>query len=161
MVMKKTCQILSLHESFILEDWLGFYPFITFAFLLPLFWYHLDMPITGYSLSEELNHVSINPKYDNRLFVELPVQYKKTTSSVQAFLDFLGFDFRNFRFTAVYNSILFSSPLVLLSKDWPVKKSANFFSIFCYKKVQKMILFFYVHITLYCGSWNHQKFLTI
>ena len=40
------------------------------------------MPITGYSLSEALIHVSINPKYDNRLFVELPVQYKKTTSSV-------------------------------------------------------------------------------
>ena len=34
---------------------------------------------------------------------------------VQAFLNFRGFDFRNFRFTAVYNSILFSSPLVLLS----------------------------------------------
>ena len=34
---------------------------------------------------------------------------------VQAFLDFRGFDFRNFRFTTVYNSILFSSPLVLLS----------------------------------------------
>ena len=34
---------------------------------------------------------------------------------IQAFLDFRGFDFRDFRFTAVYNSILFSSPLVLLS----------------------------------------------
>ena len=34
---------------------------------------------------------------------------------VQAFLDFRGFDFRGFRFTAGYNSILFSSPLVLLS----------------------------------------------
>ena len=34
---------------------------------------------------------------------------------VQAFLDFRGFDFRDFQFNAVYNSILFSSPLVLLS----------------------------------------------
>ena len=34
---------------------------------------------------------------------------------VQAFLDFHGFDFRNFQFNAFYNSILFSSPLVLLS----------------------------------------------
>ena len=34
---------------------------------------------------------------------------------IQAFLDFCGFDFRNFRFNEVYNSILFSSPLVLLS----------------------------------------------
>ena len=46
-------------------------------------------------------------------------------STVQPFLDFRGFnfrgfdfrgfDFRNFRFNAVYNSILFSSLLVLLS----------------------------------------------
>ena len=34
---------------------------------------------------------------------------------VQAFLDFCGFDLRDFQFNAVYNSILFSSPLVLLS----------------------------------------------
>ena len=34
---------------------------------------------------------------------------------VQAFLDFLVFDFRGFQFTAIYNSILFSSPLALLS----------------------------------------------
>ena len=32
---------------------------------------------------------------------------------VQAFLDFRGFNFHNFRFNAVYNSILFSSPVVL------------------------------------------------
>ena len=41
---------------------------------------------------------------------------KETVSiSIQAFLDFRGFVFHNFQFTAVYNSILFSSPLVLLS----------------------------------------------
>ena len=34
---------------------------------------------------------------------------------LQAFLDFHSFDFRNYRFTMVYNSILFSSLLVLLS----------------------------------------------
>ena len=34
--------------------------------------------------------------------------------SIQAFLDFCGFDFRNFRFTLFYNSIIFSSPLVPL-----------------------------------------------
>ena len=34
---------------------------------------------------------------------------------IQAFLDFRGFDFRDFRFNTVYNSILFSSPLVPLS----------------------------------------------
>jgi hypothetical protein len=32
---------------------------------------------------------------------------------VQAFLDFRAFDFRNFRFTTVYNSILFSYPSYL------------------------------------------------
>jgi hypothetical protein len=34
---------------------------------------------------------------------------------IQAFLDFRGFDFLDFQFNTVYNSILFSSPLVLLS----------------------------------------------
>ena len=35
--------------------------------------------------------------------------------TTQAFRGFRGFDFRNFQFTTVYNSILFSSHLVLLS----------------------------------------------
>ena len=34
---------------------------------------------------------------------------------IQVFLDFRAFDFCNFRFNGVYNSILFFSPLVLLS----------------------------------------------
>ena len=34
---------------------------------------------------------------------------------LQAFLDFCGFDFTDFRFNVVYNSIQLSSPLVLLS----------------------------------------------
>ena len=34
---------------------------------------------------------------------------------IQAFLNFRGFDFRDFWFNAVYNSILFSSILVLQS----------------------------------------------
>ena len=38
---------------------------------------------TGYPLSEYLIFASINPKYDDRLFIELRVLYKKTTSSVQ------------------------------------------------------------------------------
>ena len=37
-------------------------------------------PITG--LSEVLTLASTNPQYDNWLFIELRVQYKKTTSSV-------------------------------------------------------------------------------
>ena len=36
---------------------------------------------TGKSLSEALILASTNPQYDDRLFIELPVQYMKTTSS--------------------------------------------------------------------------------
>ena len=36
---------------------------------------------TGKSLSEEFILSSTNPQYDNRLFIDLPVQYMKTTSS--------------------------------------------------------------------------------
>ena len=35
---------------------------------------------TGKSKSEALIFVSINPQYDNRLFIKLQVQYKETTS---------------------------------------------------------------------------------
>ena len=35
------------------------------------------------SLSEALILGSTNPKYDKRLFIDLPVQYMKTTSSEQ------------------------------------------------------------------------------
>ena len=38
-----------------------------------------------------------------------------TVLTVQAFLKFRGFDFRDFWFNTIYNSILFISPLVLLS----------------------------------------------
>ena len=37
---------------------------------------------TGYFLSEAFILASINPKYDNRLFIQLRDQYGKTTSSV-------------------------------------------------------------------------------
>ena len=36
---------------------------------------------TGKSLSEALIFASTNPKYDNRLFIDLPVQYMKIPSS--------------------------------------------------------------------------------
>ena len=42
------------------------------------------------------------------------VDFYDLITTLQAFLDFRGFDFRNFGFTAVYNSIIFPSPLVLL-----------------------------------------------
>ena len=37
--------------------------------------------VTGKSLSEALIIGSTNPQYDKRLFIDLPVQYMKTTSS--------------------------------------------------------------------------------
>ena len=36
---------------------------------------------TGKSLSEALIHGSTNPQYNKRLFIDLPVQYLKTTRS--------------------------------------------------------------------------------
>ena len=45
---------------------------------------------TGKSLSEALILASTNPQYDNRLFIELRVQYKKTTSSVHVVYTYHG-----------------------------------------------------------------------
>ena len=41
----------------------------------------LTLFFTGKSLSEALILASTNPQYDDRLSMELPVQYMKTTSS--------------------------------------------------------------------------------
>ena len=58
----------------------------------------------------------------------LKIVINSNINHIQAFLDFHSFDFCNFRFTAVYNSILFSSPLVLLSNlDYVVFASAVFY----------------------------------
>ena len=48
--------------------------------------------------------------------------------TIQAFLDFRGFDFRDFQFNAAYISILFSSPLVLLSN---IDLRGFCFRVFC------------------------------
>ena len=55
--------------------------------IFKLEWLIFDQPSsmhgigTGKSLSEALIFASINPQYDNQLFMELPVQYMKTTSA--------------------------------------------------------------------------------
>ena len=41
----------------------------------------LYLPSTGKSLSEAVIFASANPQYDDRLFIELQVQYMKTTGS--------------------------------------------------------------------------------
>ena len=40
-----------------------------------------NLVCTGKSLSEAFILTSTNPQYDKRLFIDLPVQYVKTTSS--------------------------------------------------------------------------------
>ena len=39
------------------------------------------LKFTGYSLSDVLILASINPKYDDRLFIEIPVSYEKKLST--------------------------------------------------------------------------------
>ena len=41
----------------------------------------MTLQITGESMSEALISASTNPQYDNRLFIELPLQYMKIPSS--------------------------------------------------------------------------------
>ena len=62
---------------------------------------------------------AMNLKFDQDMKIVFKKRSAKTFSSsvrVQAILDFRSFDFRNFWFNSVYNSLPFSSPLVLLSK---------------------------------------------
>ena len=57
--------------------------FLFLSVLLSIFWITIDGvdTCTGKSLSEALILESINPKYDDRLFIDLQLQYKKNTSS--------------------------------------------------------------------------------
>ena len=70
------------------------------------------------------------------LFFTFHLFYENSNFQAQAFLDFRGFDFRgfdfrNFLFNAVYNSILFFSPLVLLSNlDLRSFRFPQFFYVF-------------------------------
>ena len=45
------------------------------------FWSEVKIRSTGKSFSEALIVASTSPQYDKRLFIDLPVQYMKTTSS--------------------------------------------------------------------------------
>ena len=44
-------------------------------------------------------------------------------------------------------------------KDWPAKKVTIYFPIFYLVKSSENTLFFYLHFTWLCGSWNHQRVL--
>ena len=59
-------------------------------------WPLYNVYATGKSLSEALIFASTNPQYDNRLFIELLVQYKKITSSVHVvYTNCFCFDIQN------------------------------------------------------------------
>ena len=47
-------------------------------------YFYLNLKSTGKSFSEALILESVNPQYDNRLFIDLRLQYKKNTSSEHA-----------------------------------------------------------------------------
>ena len=49
--------------------------------LNPYHRYEFKYLCTGKSMSEALIFASTNPQYDNRLFIELPLQYMKIPSS--------------------------------------------------------------------------------
>ena len=66
------------------QSWLYFKRIYFYnAFMQPLAVFLL---FTGKYLSEALILASTNPQYDNRLFIELWVQYMKTTSSEHVFM---------------------------------------------------------------------------
>ena len=74
----KTCYelVIDLLAAGIQEDDLGDKAFARLDVLI-----HNTAGSTGKSLSEAFILTSTNPQYDKRLFIDLPVQYMKTTSS--------------------------------------------------------------------------------
>ena len=78
----QSCSILSVfnHKHFLItntrsskEHWVKIISYVAFLFFISLF--------TGKYLSEALILASTNPQYDDRLFIELRVQYMKIPSS--------------------------------------------------------------------------------
>ena len=57
-----------MHQVFLVEPKMEYNPWLVES-------------VTGKSFSEALILTSTNPQYDKRLFIDLPVQYMKTTSS--------------------------------------------------------------------------------
>ena len=80
------------------------------------------MQSTGKSLSETLIFASTNPKYDDRFFIDLPVQYMKTTSSEHiVYINCFGCQNKNkFFFTQHVLSLQFHVLNDLLSYCWLV-----------------------------------------
>jgi hypothetical protein len=77
-------------------------------------------------LSEALIFASNNPKYDNRLFIELQVQYMKSPSSNQGRTSCVQKLFLTFRAIFVHNMFFpYSAKRRASDKDLPVIESAK------------------------------------
>ena len=79
---------------------------VAIAFITIYFKRFSQMLNTGKSLSEALILASTNPQYDDRLFIELRVQYKKTTSSACVHCVHKLFFVLTFRTIYVHNMFL-------------------------------------------------------
>ena len=63
------------------RDWIKKYVHTMFRYSLYFHERNSSIVITGKSFSKVLILASTNPQYDKRLFIDLPVEYMKTTSS--------------------------------------------------------------------------------
>ena len=77
--------------------------------------------LTGKSLSEALIFASTNPQYDDRLFIELQVQYMKITSSNLGRTCCVQKLFLTFRTIFVHDMISPCSAKRTSDKDLPVR----------------------------------------
>ena len=85
---------------------------------------------TGKSLSEALIFASTNPQYDNRLFIELQVQYMKIPSSNLGRTCCVQKLFLTFRAIFVHNIIsLCSAKRRASDRDLPVKETFKKFPL--------------------------------
>ena len=70
----------------------------------------MDLESTGKSFSEALSiHASTNPRYDKRLFIDLPVQYMKTACSEHVVYTnwFLFWHSKQFMYTTCSELVVF------------------------------------------------------
>jgi hypothetical protein len=87
---------------------------------------YLSKTYTGKSLSEALIFASINPQYDDRLFIELQVQYMKIPCSNLGRTSCVQKLFLTFRTIFVHNmSSPWSAKRRASDKDLPVLRHVN------------------------------------
>ena len=72
-------------------------------------WTGLDNFNTGYSFSESLIFASLNPKHDNRLFIELQVQHKQNYNFSRCSVHQIVFAFE------IENDLMYTTCFLLLN----------------------------------------------